>query len=753
LGSDEASSSDPFETMKTPPPKDKPWKQFKSKTPVRSLTPVLNNGIAQSCGEPIAVDSTPVEATAARKGHDNNESPQLKNKAPMCGREDSPLNIEHAPARRLDWTPPICKEKDAGNHSQVPQQWSQSQEGDNQPFNRLLETYKFSESSKDPAATSEDDNGVFRKRKLIECVSVRGNLTAVADDADGAAPAKRKAPKKKQPRTITALATAAYKPATQVDPEPLPVDISEIKTVAEAAASKNTKSKANAKPKRKTAKASKKKVAPPKPVLLSPSTAMRHVANQDFVFGTSSQLAVEHSPTFLRDLASAVRRSNELDIIAEPTPINSDSIEPPEKRDSLWGAAARDGDGDLFDAGVRELTDGTAGLPTCAKQTDPFGYVKDVNGQDENSFLNLSDILEQPAAEAENSRSSPATKDPALVLVDSSPVPELPQEKLPAESQQEPARPQVERDAELLAPPRPKFELYTDAQLSREVASYGFKNIKPRNAQIALLDRCWQSKNQTGSVSSKRQASTLSSAPPRSSARTVTAKSPTKTPIRAVQSSAVSAAEPQEPPPSAQPVESPKRPRGRPRKTAAASPAPAKRSVSKRASSTKSAATPAFPSTPKGKGRSSRVVVEIPDSESEAAAELSQPSSSPSCSSVDETFSPTRGVDMSVSMDEDTEISIALSPSDQPTSFEYIKKAVTTVPRTTDPLQPSWHEKILMYDPIVVEDLAAWLNSGELTRVGYDDEVSSGEVKKWCESKSICCLWKVNLRGKERKRF
>lgn len=108
---------------------------------------------------------------------------------------------------------------------------------------------------------------------------------------------------------------------------------------------------------------------------------------------------------------------------------------------------------------------------------------------------------------------------------------------------------------------------------------------------------------------------------------------------------------------------------------------------------------------------------------------------------------------MSVSMDEDTEISIALSPSDQPTSFEYIKKAVTTVPRTTDPLQPSWHEKILMYDPIVVEDLAAWLNSGELTRVGYDDEVSSGEVKKWCESKSICCLWKVNLRGKERKRF
>jgi hypothetical protein len=60
---------------------------------------------------------------------------------------------------------------------------------------------------------------------------------------------------------------------------------------------------------------------------------------------------------------------------------------------------------------------------------------------------------------------------------------------------------------------------------------------------------------------------------------------------------------------------------------------------------------------------------------------------------------------------------------------------------------------MLMYDPVVLEDLTSWLNAGQLDRVGYDDEVSAGDVKKWCESKSICCLWKVNLQGKERKRF
>lgn len=108
-----------------------------------------------------------------------------------------------------------------------------------------------------------------------------------------------------------------------------------------------------------------------------------------------------------------------------------------------------------------------------------------------------------------------------------------------------------------------------------------------------------------------------------------------------------------------------------------------------------------------------------------------------------------------MSVDEDTEISFTAESENgvEPAVFDYITKAVKSMPRTTDPANPSWHEKILMYDTIIIEDLTVWLNSGHLTKAGYDDEVPTGEVKRWCESKSICCVWQTNLRGKERKRL
>jgi hypothetical protein len=105
-------------------------------------------------------------------------------------------------------------------------------------------------------------------------------------------------------------------------------------------------------------------------------------------------------------------------------------------------------------------------------------------------------------------------------------------------------------------------------------------------------------------------------------------------------------------------------------------------------------------------------------------------------------------------MEEDTELSLSMTPDEKEAGlYSSLTTAITSAPRTNDPAKPSWHEKILMYDPIVLEDLTSWLNSGQLTRVGYDGEVSPGEVKKWCESQSVCCLWRVNLRGKERKRY
>ena len=130
-------------------------------------------------------------------------------------------------------------------------------------------------------------------------------------------------------------------------------------------------------------------------------------------------------------------------------------------------------------------------------------------------------------------------------------------------------------------------------------------------------------------------------------------------------------------------------------------------------------------------------VLEIPDSESDDPFASTAPSSPDQQS---ELFSSPPVVDLSIT--EDTETSLIGRPTTQDVSvFSYITRAVVDAPRTKDPANPSWHEKMLMYDPIILEDLTAWLNAGRLDQVGFDGEVAPEDVKKWCESKSVCCLW------------
>jgi hypothetical protein len=119
----------------------------------------------------------------------------------------------------------------------------------------------------------------------------------------------------------------------------------------------------------------------------------------------------------------------------------------------------------------------------------------------------------------------------------------------------------------------------------------------------------------------------------------------------------------------------------------------------------------------------------------------------------------------------------AVWPAIQTALFPLITKTITSTPpsgKNTDlPAPPTWHEKILLYDPIVLEDLTAWLNSQgvrtELERIKprvkakgrkkkdappevdewevVRDEVKAWMVQKWCEENSVCCLWKEGLRG------
>ncbi|UNI23298.1 5'-flap endonuclease [Purpureocillium takamizusanense] len=689
----------------------------------------------------------------ARKTSKSRSKAKTKSKAVCRQADDEPLQLEQAMGRRLDWTPPakttqIVLDSDSpslegtthGSQSGVPKDLS---------FGSLLATFKCEEIAQQLAnSTSEEESGFLKKRKLLEFVSAPAQAASEAEPPT-VSPVKQKAPKKK-PRTITALATAAYRPLTQ--PEP-PAAV-EAKANGEPSKAVDSKGKAKAKPRKRAPKSSKKKPPPPKPILLSPGTALKQVAGQDFVFGTSSQLAREQSPSLLRDLQTAMKSTNHLDHVDFVTPLNSDAIEPAEKHQSLWDAAARDADGDLFDVEVLNLVNGSQRLPGGATEEDPFGYIKgderpvdlpplpaaptDNNmAMDDDSFLTLSDIL-------------PALVKKPVEVIDISHQSSRSQSSGDAEEEalrapQELARGQTGSITHVItktttaameageAERPPSYDNLSDAQLANQLAQYGFRPVKKRGAMIALLQQCWRPGTH-GQPGATRLASTTSKGSPRCVAKTPTAGGSSAfkavvTPEKRGRGRPRKTSSPeqpmQEPPPSAQPQATPKRRRGRPRK-----------------------GSDSGPFTPKG--ASKRTVIEIPDSEADAGVDSSDtPSSSPGAM-----FSPPQPVDLILSIDEETELSLTISPTDQQTElFSYVTKAVTTAPRTTDPANPSWHEKMLLYDPIVIEDLTAWLNCGQLTRVGYDGEVSGAEVKTWCESKSICCLWKVNLRGKERKRY
>ncbi|KAM0441105.1 hypothetical protein ACHAPT_000410 [Fusarium lateritium] len=685
---------------------------------------------------------------------------------PKAKKDDvhEPLHLEQAPARRLDWTPPAQKTIiSIDSDSSVFKQLASSETG--QPmsaFKNFVGGYACLETSPQALTlASDEDLGFFKKRKLIELVTAKEAIPSAAIPEKSP---KKKAPKKKA-RTITELATAAYKVPTQPDPNAPTASILDhfqsANNTTTSATEQPKKAKSKANQRKRVSKVSKKKAAPPKPVLLSPSAALAQVANQDFVFGTSSQLAREESPTVLRDLQSALMQSNQADDMDFPSPINSD---PPEQRTSLWDAAARDTEGDLFDIEVINLTEDSPRLLEENRGENPFGYFRgdnrtsaldsvadDVVSEGHVSFPDLSDLMPSPGRnrQQEESEGSPffSDCDPTASIEMQRPAAEQTQARrdsldLAADS--------LGRDADTTEQPsRPNFEGYTDVQLAKEIRAFGFKPIKRRSAMIALLDQCWQSKTRMGQAgvhtSTKRSASAPKTTQTGSLASAgVVAKRPRGRPRK----NSPSASEPQEPPPSAQPPETPKRTRGRPRKDSLAS-------SSSAASPSQSKAVPlskksvVAPKSPRRRKGAANPVIEIPDSNSDFGSDLA----SSSGSSVDEMFSPPP-LDLSLSTGDDTELSLTASQNDQKAVLsEYITKAVRSAPRATDPTQPSWHEKILLYDPIVLEDLAAWLNTGELSRVGYDGEVNPSDVKKWCESRSVCCLWRVNLRGKERKRF
>lgn len=661
------------------------------------------------------------------------------------------LCLEKAITRRKEWTP--CKDTASAptlaidiEKSVDPKPFVDTPSANEPPISRfgnLLGSFGFSQEGGDSLITSESTrqgNGeAIVKRRKIELVN------GVPAPHVLEKPKRCKSPKKK-PQTVTEKATAPFAPAKATDPPSLLQYFGANTTTESIIAAKAAtdapdismtvegrpfvKKTAASKP----AKTKSKRSVQKQPILLSPESAMKTAINQEMIFGTSSQLVREESPTIIRDLQQALKESEstveqkqswakDYDFLDLPSgKSRSSGVQAIMASRSLWSAASRNIDGSLVEVETVNLAD--TPKPPCmvAKSATITRY----SGMPEPQ-LQSNENVEKPH---ENTGVSMVPK----LGLDASPVIQqllqesetfIPRSVAEAALRDRPKSKSPVKKASAAkgaANQMPNYEGFTEVQLKKEVSSYGFKPIKSRGAMLKLLERCWQSKT---SIALQEMTANVSLPQP--------VKETIKTDISEQCSPSKKRGRP---PKSPEPIATngteddnapPKKPRGRPKKDPTATTPPKRKRKAK----------PAL----------SEAIVSAADDEIY--------DSSPPTPSPPRRRSPPKLPDqLPLSLPLGTTTNTAHGKkNDRTRLFSQITKAVTTFPPNHDPKSLTWHEKILLYDPIVLEDLTVWLNTEGLGKIGEDDEVCPGDVKEWCEERSVCCLWRENLRGGARERW
>ena len=503
-----------------------------------------------------------------------------------------------------------------------------------------------------------------------------------------------KAPKRK-PTTITGQATALYAPKNVPDPDSTLVKYLERQTKAgnsdeaasilKVAVAKHTTSR-ELQLGQKTMRGAAQRDRPAA-TLLSPDSALKKLDAIDLVFGTSSQLIREKSPSVVRDpkTATAIRNTWTVEDQFENIECFEFCGRKPgatlmfRASKSLWSAATRDPTGSLTSIEPVDLVDSPAISKAFAES-------------------NASKMNTKSAKQLELNPNS--TEERAQISG----------KGLPAGSG------------------CPNFGGYTTIQLAQQIAKFGFKPIKSRKAQIEMLERCWEGQQRTALAALEANGNLNAATTDTTILDRQLTQKRAKNDGKTAASSKATMKDNTEL--SAMTGGAPKRPRGRPRKDVSAESLSPKKAIA------------TLKSTPTKSKRKGVLVEEISDSDTPTTPLLhgkSTPHSSPSLELLSSTA--------------DSESPELDTAQKREHCFNSITKAVITFPPTHDIKNPTWHEKILMYDPVVLEDMAAWLNTEGLARVGFDDEVHAVDVRAWCESRSICCIWKANLRGGTRSRY
>jgi hypothetical protein len=667
------------------------------------------------------------------------------------------LHFAEAVSRRRDWTPP----RDTVALS--PSTLSTGKENRPLPteFTHLVSNFTYESptvrtttttmttttSTTPTEAAVKPTNATKRRRAML------AELPGVQTASRASSPEKGKAPKKKA-RTITDLVTGQYAPKDVVTDQPpvtsdffsprtttSKVPLNDVSTInAEAPAKKPPRKRSKSrddsestatKAKPRAKKASAKAASKAKPIaekLLSPTSAVMRVNRQDVLFGTSSQLTLEESPTMVRQIQQAMKESEQdygsssLHLLKAPP--RRQKLRQIEGTRSLWRESTRDSEGGL----LRNTENVYIPEPD---RTQDIPLLMDIAREESNAlpeFVDIDDIV-------------PLT--PTAPIAISSDMPTPPE----SQSQKRIEGPVVEQLSQ--------NEVFVDID--------GFGSELPPSNQNA------ESQNSFVDIDDFESART-----------TLLHDAPSNVPALSASVPAITAGRPS------------KR-RGRPPKAMSTIPT-TQRSRSRSAEKSPprlESIQHLHPTPPKGSGRFIDIK-EILDSEEE----------------VLEIFSPSpprvRNLQHSppLPLTFDRELSLpSKQHKDEPivtpifrileSNLEWanikpsICSAITThirsVPPTTDPKKPSWHEKILMYDPIILEDFTTYLNNNTQLRtykratqkqikaynsnrkmegnailgLERDDQVFAIEkdlevymVRDWCQEMSVCGIHAKESRGR-----
>ncbi|KAF1990351.1 hypothetical protein K402DRAFT_389975 [Aulographum hederae CBS 113979] len=732
-------------------------------------------------------------------------------------RADVPLNLEleQADKRRSDWTPPKdTRQTPIKTTSTGSPSISTSSHGNAVVLTDILAAYSYQaavQSEQDSAIPVRNVSGEpFTKRKKIEFMPpVVGPAPAMPEDPHAAKPAAQKQPKKK-PRTITESATEQYKRtntsaigSTTSDffaPQSLDSSESKEKRLESQVQSSKAEFKKPGRPRKskdpaKAASGRSKKSASVARKLLSPETAALRIQNQDLLFGTSSQLAREDSPTFLRDLQQAMRDSEAAsDNIASETPSGhmQSSFSRLKSSKTLWSAAARDEKDSLLEPqpGLSALQqpslrrefqvgEDVALIETAKSKNANTSTILHDRRSDmyDDSFIDIDSIPARPSVLQKTTLGKSDSvlpefrsvlDDDSFVDIDTTSVrPTVVQNAVSAKAGGVLQERHLDVDTDSF------IDIDTIPIRATKVQSTTPAKAGPKTALQPLM---YDANPRVLSPHPRRFSTTSNDAAskPKKKAKDPVGKPPVSDQTQQAEAPPKKRrGRPPKAPASESGVQPVPKPKGRPRKSPAtgkAPPAPPRKPTKKAASERDPPKTPTASLKTYSRGKW-HDVDEIEDSEPELTPPPRRHRNQPSSQSPPlELVAPAK----TASKKATATAALANFPDwaeTQTTLYPQISAMVKSAPPTTDPTRPSWWEKMLMYDPIVIEDLTEWLNEGgvrvgrvvrevtgkgkkkEVDMVQAEEEVKAWMVQKWCEDHSVCCLWREGLRGGVRSRY